>query len=213
MPTKPLAIGHPERAAGLKVAEAILVLIGQVPNTDEPKSPDPGTRARAIASRAAMKAALTAGSLALPPGTLGWLTMLPELVAVWKLQAQMVADIAGIYDKNAYLTREQMIYCLFRRTAAQAVRDLVVRVGERILVQGVSLGAMQVIAREVGISITRRAIRKGVSRWLPVIGAVGVGTYAYFDTGQVARTAIELFEREILDCSSPQQAVILPHRG
>jgi hypothetical protein len=137
MPTKPLAIGHPERAAGLKVAEAILVLIGQVPSTDEPKSPDPGTRARAIASRAAMKAALTAGSLALPPGTLGWLTMLPELVAVWKLQAQMVADIAGIYDKNAYLTREQMIYCLFRHTAAQAVRDLVVRVGERILVQGV----------------------------------------------------------------------------
>ncbi len=118
----------------------------------------------------------------------------------------MVADIAGIYDKNAYLTREQMIYCLFRHTAAQAVRDLVVRVGERILVQGVSLGAMQVIAREVGISITRRAIRKGVSRWLPVIGALGVGTYAYFDTAQVARTAIELFEREItLDCSSPQQ--------
>jgi hypothetical protein len=97
-----------------------------------------------------------------------------------------------------------MIYCLFRHTAAQAVRDLVVRVGERILVQGVSLGAMQGIAREVGISITRRAIRKGV--WLPVIGAVGIGTYAYFDTGQVARTAIELFEREItLDCSSPHR--------
>jgi hypothetical protein len=125
----------------------------------------------AIASRAAMKAALTAGSLALPPGTLSWLTMLPEPLAVWKLQAQMVADIAGIYDKDAYLTREQMIYCLFRHTAAQAVRDLVVRVGERILVQGVSLGAMQVIAREVGISITR-----GVSRWLPIIGALGVGT-------------------------------------
>jgi hypothetical protein len=48
MPKKPLAIGHPERAADLKVAEAILGLIAQVPNTDEAKSPDPGTRARAI---------------------------------------------------------------------------------------------------------------------------------------------------------------------
>jgi len=197
MPKKTLAIGRPERTARLKVAEAILGLIAQVPNTDEPKSPDPGTRARAIASRAAVKAALTAGSLALPPGPLGWLTMLPELLAVWKLQAQMVADIAGIYDKNAYLTREQMIYCLFRHTASQIVRDSVVRVGERILVQRVSLGAMQAIAREVGISITRRAIGKGVSRWLPVIGALGVGSYAYYDTGQVARTAIGLFEREI----------------
>jgi hypothetical protein len=82
MPKKTLAIGHPERAAGLKVAEAVLGLIAQVPNTDEPKSPDPDTRARAIASRAAMKAALIAGSLALPPGPLGWLTMLPELLAI-----------------------------------------------------------------------------------------------------------------------------------
>jgi hypothetical protein len=73
----------------------------------------------------------------------------------------MAADIAGIYDKNAYLTREQMIYCLVRHTAAQAVRDSVVRVGERILVQGVSLGAMQAIAREVGISITPARDRKG----------------------------------------------------
>jgi hypothetical protein len=29
---------------------------------------------------------------------------------------------------------------------------------------------------------------------VPVIGAVGVAGYAYFDTAQVAKTAIELFE-------------------
>ena len=161
MPKKTLAIGHPERTAGLKVAEAILGVIGQVPNTDEPKSPDPGTRARAIASRAAMKAALTAGSLALPPGPLGWLTVLPELLAVWKLQAQMVADIAGIYDKNAYLTREQMIYCLFRHTAAQAVRDLVVRVGERIWFKGCPLAqCRRSHARSVSVSPGARSERE-----------------------------------------------------
>jgi hypothetical protein len=31
---------------------------------------------------------------------------------------------------------------------------------------------------------------------LPVIGALGVGAYAYYDTGQVARTAIDLFGAE-----------------
>jgi len=31
----------------------------------------------------------------------------------------------------------------------------------------------------------------------PVIGALGVGSYAYYDTGQVARTEIGLFEQEI----------------
>jgi uncharacterized protein (DUF697 family) len=182
---------------GHSIARTILNFIGHIPGTTEKKSLDPAQRARLIARSAARKAADTAGSLALPPGPLSWLTVLPELVAVWKLQAQMVADIAGIYGNKAELTQEQMIYCLFRHTAAQAVRDLVVRIGERFLVQQVSVRAFQVAARKIGVTITQRAIGRGVSRWLPVVGAVGVGAYAYYDTGQVARTAIELFEREI----------------
>ena len=148
---------------------------------------------------------MTAGSLALPPGLLGWLTILPELVVVWKIQSQMVADIAGIYGKEACLTREQMIYCLFRHTAAQAVRDLIVRVGQRYLVQRVSLRALQSVAERVGMRITQQAIGKGISRWLPVVGALGVGAYAYYDTGQVARTAIELFRHEIEIAPEPKQ--------
>ena len=182
---------------GQKIAESILDFVGRVPGTSERKSLDPAQRAQVIARAAARKAAVTAGSLALPPGPLGWLTVLPELVAVWKLQTQMVADIAGIYGNKAELTREQMIYCLFRHTAAQAVRDLVVRIGERYLVRHVSVRAFQGIARKVGVTITQQAIGKGVSRWLPIVGAVGVGVYAYYDTSQVARTAIALFEREI----------------
>lgn len=182
---------------GRGISRTILDFIGHIPGTTEKISVDPGHRARVIARAAARKAALTAGGLALPPGPLGWLTILPELVAVWKLQTQMVADIAGIYGNKVGLTQEQMIYCLFRHTAAQAVRDLVVRIGERFLVRQISVRAIQAVARKIGVSITRHAIGKGVSRWLPVAGAVGVGAYAYFDTQQVARTAIELFERGI----------------
>ena len=47
------------------------------------------------------------------------------------------------------------------------------------------------------VRITRHAIGKGVSRWFPIVGALGVGAYAYYDTGQVARTTIELYTREI----------------
>jgi len=179
------------------VAEAILNFIGRVPVSREHRSRNPAERARSIANSAAARAAVTAGSLALPPGPLGWLTILPELLMVWRIQAQMVADIAGIYGRQAALTREQMIYCLFRHLAAQAVRDLVVRVGERFLVQQVSIRVLQSIAEKVGVRITQQAIGKGVSRWVPVIGALGVGAYAYYDTGQVARTAIELFRHEV----------------
>ena len=182
---------------GNKIAEAILNFIGRIPETDERKRRNPTKRAHEIGTSAAAKAAVTAATLALPPGPLGWLTILPELIAVWKIQAQMVADIAAIYGKTSCLTREQMIYCLFRHMAAQAVRGLVVRVGERFLVRRVSLRVLQTIAHKIGVRITQRAIGKGVSRWLPVVGALGVGAYAYRDTCQVGDTAIELFKCEI----------------
>lgn len=197
MPKKIIPAQIPNDEPGNKVTEAILDFIGQIPRTDEAKSHLPTERSRSIASSAATKAAITAGTLALPPGPLGWLTILPELIAIWKIQAQMVADIAGTYGKQTFLTREQMLYCLFRHTAAQAVRDLVVRVGDRFLVRRVLLRAFQTIARKVGVRITQRVIGKSISRWLPIIGALGVGAYAYYDTGQVAQTAIELFEGEI----------------
>jgi len=179
---------------GERIADAVLDLLGHVPESKETASDDPRQRARQIALRAARNAALTSAGLALPPGPLGWLTIVPELLAVWKLQSQMVADIAAIYGSQAAPTREQMLYCLFRHTAAQAVRDLAVRIGQRYVVQQVSLGVLQRIARQVGIRISQHALGKGVARVLPVIGAVGVGAYAFYDTHQVAMTAIRLFE-------------------
>ena len=119
------------------------------------------------------------------------------MLAVWKIQSQMVADIAALYGKKSTLTEEQMVYCLFRHSAAQAVRDLVVRVGERVLIKRGSLTLLESVARKVGLKLTRKVIGKGLSRWIPVAGAIGVGAYAWYDTAQVAATAIELFEQEI----------------
>ena len=185
----------PEPSA--KVARAILGFVTHIPTSNIHRSKTPSDAARSKASKAAAAAALAAGTLALPPGPAGWLTILPEMVVVWRIQAQMVVDIAALYGKKATLNQEQMVYCLFRHTAAQAVRDLVVRVGERALVKHASLRLMQSIAERVGVKVSHRAIGKGLSRWLPVIGAVGVGAYAYYDTAQVAATAIELFKNEI----------------
>ncbi|MBQ4854979.1 hypothetical protein IMW82_09885 [Rhodanobacter sp. B2A1Ga4] len=180
-----------------RIAEAILDFVSQVPDSRVGNSKDPSGEARRLASRAAQRAALTAGSLALPPGPLGWLTLLPELIAIWKIQAQMVSDIAAAYGLHATLGREQMMWCLFRHTAAQAFRDLVVRLGDRLVFRRMSYGVAQRVAKQVGVKLSQRTLSKGVSRWLPVIGALGVGAYAYYDTGQVAATAIELFESEV----------------
>ena len=113
------------------------------------------------------------------------------------MQAQMVSDIAAVYGKSAHLGRDQMIYCLFKHVSAQLFRDLVVRVGERVVMRVASLGLIKTLAKTLGVKITQKVIGTGITRLVPVIGAIGVGTYAYLDTLQVAKTAMELFSSEI----------------
>lgn len=194
--SSPLPAVPDETAGGpaVRLAELLLDLVGRIPSSREtPQAGAAAQAARAIGQGAAARAALAAGSLALPPGPLGWFTLLPELLTVWKIQSQMVADIAAVYGRSATLDRQQMLYCLFRHAASQAVRDLVVRAGERYLVRTASMGVLKSVARRIGLRFTERGIGSGLSRWMPVIGAVGVGAYAYYDTAKVAATAIELF--------------------
>lgn len=180
------------------VTQAVLDVVLHIPQSRESPTESPARRAREIARAAARNASMTAGSLALPPGVLGWLTVIPELMAVWRIQAQMVADIAASYGKTSVLGKEQMLYCLFKRVAAQALRDVAVRVGERIVLQRLSSRVMQTIAQKLGVQVTQTLLKKGVSRWLPVLGAMGVGAYAYADTLQVGRNAMALFEDQTL---------------
>jgi hypothetical protein len=191
---KTIEADSPESSGSQLIGQAILSLVGKVPSSKEHKSRKPANDARQKANAAAAKAALAAGALALPPGAVGWLTVLPEMVGVWKIQRQMVADIAAIYGKHTTLTPEQLVYCLFQHTAAQGVRDLVVRVGQRSLVRHASPLLIRTITRRLGAKLAKQAVGKGVARWLPVVGAVGMGAYAYYDTAQVAATAIDLFE-------------------
>jgi len=195
--TKRKALAAPDEAPFRRLFEALERFLSEIPETTEPESGTPEERAREIARTAAIKAALLAGGLALPPGPLGYLTVLPDLVAIWKIQAQMVADVAGAFGKGMYLGREQMLYCLFRHAAAQAMLDIVVRVGERVLIRRPALRVVQQVLRRVGVRITQRLAGGAIARWLPIVGALGVGAYAYYDTGQVAETAIDLFQREI----------------
>ena len=184
----------PEDSGSHLIGQAILSLVGQVPSSKERKSQTPADDARKKANAAAARAALTAGALALPPGFVGWLTILPEMVGVWKIQKQLVADMAALYGKQSTLTPEQVVYCLFQHTAAQGVRDLVVRVGQRTLVRRASPLLIRTLTRRIGTKLTQRVLGRGAARWLPIVGAVGVGAYAYVDTAQVAATAIDLFE-------------------
>jgi len=174
-------------------------VISHVPAPKTHQVPDPDRAADEIARAAARQAALLSGSLALPPGPFGMVTVLPDLYLIWKTQRQMVSDIFGLYGRSAELSRTHMLYCLFRHAASQVMRDFAVRTGQRIVVEQLSSGAIKHVASKIGVSVSKRVAGSAASRWVPLAGAAAVGAYAYWDTLQVAKTARRLIADPSVD--------------
>jgi hypothetical protein len=180
-----------------KLFRTLLKVVNDIPQSKEKQTDHALSRAREVVASASLRAAAISGSLALPSGPLAWLTIIPDLAAIWRLQAQMVADVGAVYGKRGKLTEESMIYCLFRHAAAQLARDLVTRMGERVVVQRVSWHVAESVLANIGLKIVRRIGRGGMWRLLPIVGALAVAGYAYYDTEQVGGTAIDFFSRDI----------------
>jgi hypothetical protein len=167
-------------------------VISDVPPPQTHRVADAARVAEQVARAAARKAAVVSGSLALPPGPIGMLTVLPDLYLIWKVQRQMVADIYALHGREAELTRSHMLYCLFRHMASQVARDVIVRAGQRVIVQQLSVGAISGLLKTVGVSVTQRIAGTAASRWVPLAGAAAVGAYAYWDTMQVAKSTYRM---------------------
>ena len=193
------------RGTAKAITHHLLELLSTVPASDESAASEPLTRAKRIVKTACVKSAAVSGGLAMPPGPIGMLTILPDLGAIWNIQRKMVADIAAAYGKTPMLTREAMIFCLFKHAAVQAVRDLVVRVGGRVLVKRVTLRAVQRMLGKIGIRITQRVVSRTISRWLPIVGAIGIAAYAFYDTKQVGKNAIDLFSQNLAIDERPDE--------
>lgn len=179
-----------------RILEALQDAITRIPAPTEGASAET-RRAEVVGRAASLKAAAISGALSLPPGPAGMLTILPDLYLLWRIQGQMVSDIAAVYGKSAYLTPEGMLHCLFKHAVAQAVRGIVVRTGGQLLIRRASRELLQGALGRIGVSLSERLASRAVSRWLPIVGAAGVGAYAYYDTTRIARTASEVFASDL----------------
>jgi hypothetical protein len=191
----PLDPPHPWNADLVRhgpIIESLERVEADITNSAAAPTDVPDSAARKIARRAAKRAAVLSGTLALPPGPLGFMTLLPDLYLIWQTQRQMVADIFGVYGRSAELTRTHMLYCLFRHAASHVLRDVAVRGGQRMVIRQLSGGALRSALGSIGTTVSQRIAGNATARWIPLAGAAAVGAYAYWDTLQVANTAQRL---------------------
>ncbi|AFY02246.1 hypothetical protein [Bdellovibrio bacteriovorus] len=179
------------------IANTLLDLVSQIPASSHKASNTPVKDSAQVIKSASLRAASVSAALAIPPGPLGMVTILPDLILIWRIQAQMVSDIAAIHGKTGFLTREALLFCLFKHGASQLFRDIVVRVGERYVLRKTSLRMVQRLCERLGLRVTQRMLGASISRWIPVAGAVAVGWYTRYDTKQVGQSALDLFSKDI----------------
>jgi hypothetical protein len=164
---------------------------------DIPPSADKGRtallRARELVAGASFRAADISKLLALQPESMGSSILLNDLAAIWRVQAQLVADIGTVFGKSGKLSEESVISCLLRHAAAQFAREVVTGIGEKLLVHRRS----QQPSQSAGSEIVPRGARQRSSRLLPIMGAIAVAAYAYYDTNRLGQEAIDFFIKEI----------------
>ena len=176
------------------VYSIIFNLITDIPDSLLCPNRDPDKRVEILIKQACVKAAAVSTTLSIPAGFTGVITSIPDIAAVWRIQAQLVSDIACTYGKFAMLSREAMVWCLIRHSAASLLRDVAVRTGSRIVVQKLSLTALQKLLQKIGVKISANFLGRIALRAIPAIGAIGNGAYTYFDTNEVGKTAQAYFK-------------------
>jgi hypothetical protein len=169
-------------------------LITDIPESLHAPSENSDEKIKKLIRQAAVKASLVSATLSVPAGVTGVLTSIPDIAAIWRIQAQLVSDIAATYGKFAQLSREAMVWCLFRHSAASLLRDVAVRTGSRIVVQKLSLSALQKLLQRIGVKVSTNFLGRIALRAIPAIGAIGNGAYTFFDTMEVGKTAATYFK-------------------
>lgn len=185
---------------------------GGIPGTTEPgPARRPYERAKEITQKASAKAAAVSASMALPVGPLGMLTILPDLAFVWRIQTQMVVDIAAAFGHKGKVTQQQLMTCLFKHVTETANKEyqksipieveqkssLLVEVLDRVT-NSKSRDLSVRVGKQVGSALVQRIAKRTATRLMPLAGAAVVATYSALDTREVARTAVELFSGEKL---------------
>jgi uncharacterized protein (DUF697 family) len=146
------------------------------------------------ASRAAF---LISTGAAIPTGPIGLATIVPEVVAVTKLQIDLIYKIAKFYKQETKMNKTIILAVLGAALGVVLKHALINKVGSRIIVKSLGAESAKRITREIGEKFGARLLRKGLGRWIPIILAPFFGYFSLSMTRKVGREADLLFSHEL----------------
>ncbi len=172
--------------------------LSEVPEPKLLGKPNDEVYLKKIIKHSALKSSSVSATLALPGGVLGYLSMIPDMAVVWQIQSQLISNIAAAYGKHSLVTREQMLWCMFRQIGVGALKEVIVQQGSQYIVKQIGPKLKKQILEKIGYNVLKASGGKAFSRIVPLVGTVSAGALTYYDTWRVGKNAMEFYSRDVI---------------
>lgn len=151
--------------------------------------------AEAIIEDHARRAAALVSACNLVPGPLGMLGVVPEVVAVLRLEFLMVSDLAWALG-HPRITRELLLGILLLGMGGEPDGLLEIH-GGRVAVKRASDRLVKKLVGTLAARLLKRLVGSAVARWLPVVGLAALAARSYAATARFGAKAREILARDL----------------
>ena len=158
---------------------------------------DPGEIIRPLVRKYSLQAAALSSALSALPGNLGVLSILPEIYFLIRLQSRMVKDIAILLGKESYLSKELLLYCLFKENKINIISSSIRITGTHLLIRPVTLDNLQTIFYSIVHAKSSKIVPRKNKGVLSLVSMLAGGSLSYIDTQMVGTTANAIFLGDI----------------
>jgi nucleoid DNA-binding protein len=169
-----------------------------------------GKSPKELIKHASWKAYWISFAASLAPGPFGYATIIPELIAVTKVQINLIHAIAKFYGKAQILNGTLIALVFANQCGLQLGKTFVRKSATKYFVRALGRKAMRPIVQKIASTIGVRITQRLAGRW--VIGGSSF-IFGYFSkkmTEKIGEEAIKLFEREIEISSAKKEIEISP---
>jgi len=135
-----------------------------------------------------------AGSI---PGVGGILSIFPETYILLKLQARMIKDIAILLGRESFLSKEILLYCLFKDSKLNLLESSIRITGTKLLVRPISFELITSIFYKLVLNKAEKNNKDKNRILFSFISAITNGSLSFLDTQIIGNTANSLFLSDI----------------
>jgi hypothetical protein len=152
---------------------------------------------RKMIRKASRVAFLMSTGAGIPTGPVGLATIIPEVVALTKLQINLIFKVAKFHQQEAKVNKTIILTVLGVAMGVVLKHALINKVGARIIVRSLSAEGAKRITREIGEKFAIGLLKRGIGRWIPLMLAPVFGYLSLSMTRKVGREAELLFSHEL----------------